>query len=1303
MKPSIFHRLSSILWVTIVVSIVLLAIYVSVGRMLSSLSGAYQNDILQELNYRVPFIIDADRVSAEWYSFTPVLVLDGLRLTLPGEAERSVELSEGRIALDVGGSLMTRSLQMTRLQLRGLDLAGELGADGGLRIRGFDGGDTRLGEWLEEFLGNVERVALDDIHLELTLPGGEQRGFDLDLALSREGSRRLLAGSLTSSRGLIVTALAEGIGNPFDPESFAGQLYLDAGAGDVGAVADLLGERFSGSQLDGTVRLELWSSWGSGEQDVLLRLDMNDVLLSRVDSSWQVPLERFALDARLERRQDSWAISVADLEMARNGILAQVPRLQLDLRGETLNLRVQALPLEPLSALLADMDGALPPAAIELLQTLKPRGLLSAVQLDVADITAPVSGWQLQANFEELAVDAWHGAPGVSGARGYAELVPGSGHVVLDSQQFSMAFPTVYEQTLDYDDFQGTIHIDWDASSVELSSGLVQVLGGEGPVRVLFGLSIPLVPSDTGVEMDLLVGLEDIQAAHRGKYIPYILSDELRPWLAASIGGGMIEQGGFLWRGSLNSQAPQLHTVQLFFNIRDTALDYHPDWPPLANIAGTVLIDNAAASVWADSASLLDSRVSNLSVEVWPDANEQLWLAVAGSLAGPAADGLAVVNNSPLGGLVGGTFSDWRLAGELATDIDLLLNLTDKAIVPAVAVSARFAGAELDIQPGKLPLRGISGVLDYDSEAGFSSRDLVAELWGRPLQVVVGQRPLAAAENGREAPRLVSVAASGSVAMSDIRKWLDLDLLAFASGSSAVALELLAGAGTSPVLNLESELKGISLDLPEPWGKAAATTRALQLELALGSDELRLGLELEGGLALELGLPGGKLQAAALAFDAAPAGLRAGLLRVSGRAAFADAAQWQRFLADYFNDAAPQPAAGEPMKAATLAPSVEQLRIDQLVLGGQDIGSAVLSVAEENGGLRVTAATDWLRGELLYNDGASSSLAIDYLDLAGLEAMELPAGGAGRIIEVPALAVTVDELRRGETLLGQLAFDLRSEGAELRAENISGEIAALQLRKDQPGELSWHQGPNSSTALSGRFHFGDLGQTLEQLGYQEAIVTDEGSLELSLEWPGAPQAFSLGQSQGRLGVDIGRGHFPQAPGGASGALRVVSILNLAEIVQRLSLTQMFESGIPFNKVDGEVVFQAGTIEVPGMNVQGSASSFQFSGVSGVESQALNGELVVTLPVANNLPWVAALAGGLPVAAGVFLLSKVFESQVNRLTSAVYSVGGTWDDPEVEFDRVFDDTDAAVPAAAETGTVPAPSIPETATPAQSESP
>ncbi|MEM6580295.1 MAG: AsmA-like C-terminal region-containing protein [Pseudomonadota bacterium] len=187
------------------------------------------------------------------------------------------------------------------------------------------------------------------------------------------------------------------------------------------------------------------------------------------------------------------------------------------------------------------------------------------------------------------------------------------------------------------------------------------------------------------------------------------------------------------------------------------------------------------------------------------------------------------------------------------------------------------------------------------------------------------------------------------------------------------------------------------------------------------------------------------------------------------------------------------------------------------------------------------------------------------------------------------------------------------------------------------------------------------------------MATENGALQLNLSWPGGPQDFSMAAGAGSLVVDIGSGNFPEVSGGTSGALRVVSILNLTEIVQRLSLTHMFDSGVPFDTVNGEMFLQNGVIEVPKMNVEGGGSSFQFSGASDIASRTLSGELVVTLPVASNLPWVAALTAGLPVAAGVYVLSKVFESQVNRLSSAVYTAGGTWDDPEVSFDRVFDDT------------------------------
>ena len=72
MENSIFHRLSSVLWGLIVTLIVLLAIYVSVGRMLTSNLGALQGYILQEINSRVPFTVEAEKVDAD-YPVQPLL------------------------------------------------------------------------------------------------------------------------------------------------------------------------------------------------------------------------------------------------------------------------------------------------------------------------------------------------------------------------------------------------------------------------------------------------------------------------------------------------------------------------------------------------------------------------------------------------------------------------------------------------------------------------------------------------------------------------------------------------------------------------------------------------------------------------------------------------------------------------------------------------------------------------------------------------------------------------------------------------------------------------------------------------------------------------------------------------------------------------------------------------------------------------------------------------------------------------------------------------------------------------------
>ncbi len=1309
MKNPLFNRLASALWVGIVILIVMLAIYVSAGRMLTANVSGFRSEILQELNARVPFVVEARQVSGEWQSFTPVIVLTGLRLSIPGSSNPPLELSEGRIGLDVLNSLRTQSLQVTRLELNDLSLRGELSREGGLRLTGFGSGAEQTAGQLRTFLLNVELITLRNNRLILTMPSGEVRDLGLDLQLSRQGSLRRVEANLSSTRGAHIAVLAQGVGDPFRPERFSGQVYLNIQTTDLGAVKDLLSAGSLPVWADGAVDLQVWLAWDKGNPSVEARLEGRDLLVAAGDSSWQMPLDRVALEAHLLNRENRWSLFLADLRLERDAVELILPRLQLDAMGNALEIRASDVPLAPINAIVSGQE-AVPEVLRRVFSALHPRGQLSSLQVSIGDIDQPTNDWKLAANFESVAVDSFNGAPGVTAATGYTQITPRSGFVILDSQLLTLDFPSIYHEPLHFEDLHGTLHLDWDADTFRLASGLLTTQGEEGTAKVLFGLNIPLVPSDIGIEMDLLVGLQNSQPIHRVKYIPYVLDPSLQTWLSDSIGEGRIEQGAFLWRGSLRHGAAPLHTIQLAFNIADTDLRYQPQWPAVLVQQGVVLIDDSAVSVWADRARLFESTVERLSVETRLNAQDQITLALEGTVLGPAADGLRVLNESPLAEVVGPAFADWTATGILETDVALRMNLSDKSVAPQVDVATRWRDVDLLVLPGNLTVQAVHGEFAYSTSRGFGSTTLAGELWGKTVKASVEQRQPSGRESYDPATAVVDVKLASQVDMADVRRWLQMEPLAFASGQATAEMGIRIARGEPPLLTVNSELQGVSLDLPQPWKKGGDESRHLHLEMPLARSGMPVSLDLGEQLKFRLDVADGAVRGGVLGINAEPPPAQEGILRVAGHTPLIQGDEWLGFFTKYFGRGEPvapaqsgappladvvsgeAPATGsgddaEDMPAATLEVVIDKLQADALVILQQELQDVVFSMVLEHARWSVSLASDWLHGELsVVRDGGPSRLQIEYLDLDRLPDFKLPDHDSASAQDLPVVGVTLRNLFQSGQRLGELSFELQGQGGVFTADRITGELATLRLPDESPGRLVWHRGEDGHTALRASLDFDDLGQTLEYFGYQRIVETVHGNFEVDLRWPDAPQDFALHAAQGAIQVKIGQGSFLEATPGASGALRVVSILNLADIVRRLSLSQMFESGIPFDSVDGEVDLHDGMLEVARMDVKGS-SSFHFSGVSDVQKKSLNGELVATLPVAGNLPWIAALAASLPVAAGVYVVSRVFDKQLRLLSSAVYTIRGSWSDPQVKFDRVFDDTTqpaVVLPAPAQSG-------------------
>jgi uncharacterized protein YhdP len=975
-QKTIYQRLNAVLWTLIVCLVVLLAIYVSVGRMLVSNMGVYRGDILQEINARVPFIVEADGVAGEWQSFTPIIVLSGLRLTVPPGDQPPLTLSEGRIAVDVFESLRTRSLQMARIELEDLALRGELTEEGRFRLEGLGAGGE-IGDWLRDFILNVELVSLRQNTLSLGLPGGERRQLDLSLRLERDGSLRRLEVGLESSRGARITVLGEGVGDPFIPELFTGELYTRITTDDLGAVRQMLSDRLTGTWAEGSVDMELWLAFERGETELQGRLNASDLLVANEDRGWKIPLEKLALEAELAQGRDRWTLFGTDLEVRQEGVAISVPRLQLDGWGQALRLRAAHVPLGPL----ADLVMGLPPVPgklAEAMQLLDPDGNLSTLQVSVGDIQSPRNDWEIEARFSDLQVASWRGAPGVSSATGYLEIFPGYGQVLLDSSNLVLDFPVIYRDPLEYNDFHGALHIGWDAERMRITSDMIVAVGDEGAAKALFGLEVPFTASNDGMDMSLLVGLENSHPMHRVKYVPDNLNPTLRDWLVSSVGDGFVQQGAFLWRGSLRKGAAARRTVQLAFNVTDTFVDYHPRWPAVEVVSGVILVDDSEVSVWAGEALFRDSTVKRLSVETWLEQEGQLMLAVDGRMQGPAADGLAVINASPIDGIVNGAFRGWAMQGGLEVDLNFQLNLSDMAVPPQVDVDTRWREVDIDILPGDVHLRDIEGNFSYDSARGFATSGLGGTFWGKPFSLDVHHPGLESDRDFDPASTATELRAVTRVDLADLRRWLKFEPLAFAQGVTAAEVKFQVEPGQAPLLRVDSALEGVSLDFPSPWGKDAGENRPLRVSLALGEQGGPLELSLGDDLFMQLDLRGRRVNSAALGIGGPPGELAANSLRVTGRAPLVQVDEWSRFISSYFDagwataldrEIPDRNLPADDQVTTAMAIVIDDLRADTMEIGGQAFPDVTFSLEFKAGRWRLSGTTDWLEGEYLQEPG----------------------------------------------------------------------------------------------------------------------------------------------------------------------------------------------------------------------------------------------------------------------------------------------------------------------------------------------
>ncbi len=1295
------------------VLVITLAVLVQSGRTLFPLLANYDQQLAEYLSEQLNLSVSVQRLDAEWQELKPSLTLHSLDVS-DREGRQLLMADQVQLRLNLISSALEGRLAWDKVVLRRPQLSLSQGSDGYWGLPDFVSGEDLYpadeplapDDLLTLFqLGT--RVELLDASIDLTFANEHQQRFEAPyLLLEHEDDfHRLSLQVDIGGRDRALVAVLEGRGDPRNPRDFRTEGYLHLRdfptlepLTAIGGI--LLGEsEHRDWYREGHMNASLWfsSQEDGGGYDWVGNLGLDDVAL---------PLEELTLDRVSAtvggewRRSGRWRVVLQDLtaewpDRALEPLQVSVSRTSA---GAPIHWMVNHIDLQYWSTL-ADQLGLLGEGRLrEVVQTLNPAGDVRNLQLTLPQ--GDWRSWALMAELNQVAVEPWQGVPGLSGVSGFVEADQSGRHIDLDSRNgFEMFFAKTYDAPMAYQSARGQVawHLRPEENQIYVNSGPLALRGTGESASGSMWLSLPWERNTGDIDLYLDIRGENLNANVYDKYLPKVVPQPLTDWLSRSLGEdnpGTASSAHFLFRGTLNRPGqPRVRSYQLALEMSGADLDYHPDWPALSDLSGRLTLDNNRVDARIDRARLYNSTLNDARIQVDEnEAGEGLLLRIDGNLNALASDGLQLLREGYLRRYVGDNMDAWSAQGTIDAELALAIPLEPGQPGATQQVAMDLTLPRLTMNDLNLSLRELRGSLHYHSEQGLSSPELTGELFGEPLTLTIASR--------QETERSVTaIDLQGRASGALLADWAKRPALQFLDGSFDFKgqLELSHHRNPQPerdqrlaAFTLSSDLRGVELNLPAPIGKTAEQARELNLSVILGRQSAHTELYYNDHLQAQaqIDLEGQQIQRASVGLGV-PAQLpEAPGLHLSGVMDTLDLEGWREVFSRYQGLVADDKP-GEAEATVKGLPVRANLELASHSLGPLVLENLKLELASTERGWNLNFTNPELDGELDWVDGEPLELHLARVDLpkAALKAAIDEPGEAENSPtfdprDLPEANVTLDALTLDGEDYGQWRFRLAPSEEGLIVDQLQGSLRGLTVTGQEEGagaSLLWSMAEDTPerTYLAASLRAGNLSELMQRWGQSDILESESADYQLDLSWEGAPQDFGLNTLEGDVQFNVRSGRFKRNPAsGSDGILRLFAVLNFDSLARRLRLdfSDLYQSGLAYDSIEGRMTFERGTLffSEP-MQVRSPSSRLQLGGSANLMDETLNTRLVATLPVAGNLTFLTAVAAGLPAAAGVFLVSKLFEKQVDQATSISYTIRGDWDDPTIKFDRMFEGT------------------------------
>ena len=897
-----------------------------------------------------------------------------------------------------------------------------------------------------------------------------------------------------------------------------------------------------------------------------------------------------------------------------------------------------------------------------------PTGRLRTVR---TRMTTDNVAWMAQA--EDLTLAGYGGTPMVAGGDGRLVGVLGEGgaRIAVHPQDdaeigFTDHFADAWRLQritgeLTFWAGQGGLHLR--GSDIDVATADVRAHGG-------FGLVHDRANAETRVLID--GGIDRADVARAFPYMPRNLPAATRNWLRSAPVDGVVRDGRLLW----HSRTRPVHGLlarrfELVASVQDATVVYDPEWPEAQDFDGRIAITPAGVLVEGD-ATVFGVRLRSAQIRVPPSGD----LARVRFAAEHDADGLlAFLREMPERRRLDFLREQWSATGNVAVRASLTLPLREQPpgsqqIEQAIEVEVDLKGTDIALADLGLAFEGVNGTATVQVSDAVHAEGLAGTLFGKPVTVVI-----ASEAGGAGSGHAIHFDLRGTASVADAAALLEVEPPPVAAGDFGfhAAYTVFPSTDRAPELMLQSDLQGVSLDLPAPLGKSAGTAADLQLTAhlldAYSAVNVRYANAVGMSAAADAAMTEGDLALSGW-LHVADDEVQRGALGIGASAPIADATA-DRIILTGSLGVVPFAAAAVPALPDWEA---RELRLERLELRQFALHDVVMSGQSDGGEVALALSSLETEGTFIRKGDAPWQVDLASIRLPASEGEEDDTDllTVAVMDDLQDADVRIQSVHVGEEDYGNWRFGLRKSAEGVALVDLTARLRGLEVASAEP--MFWSQATNT-TQFAGFVRAGNVAEVLPQWGFAPSVESESFAMQGRLSWPGSPLMFDLAHLSGKARLDLDNGRFVDVDSAGSGAMRIMSLVNFWTIAKRLNLdfSDVFGEGIGFDEVRMQLALDGGLarFEQPA-SIAGTGSSFRINGTVNLDTGDLDNEMIVTLPLHQSLPWYAAfIALANPAGAvGVLVGGQLLREPLSRLTSGKYRIGGTYDEPEVDFVSMF---------------------------------